>query len=127
MIHTQMIIKIDEGTEFSELPEAQRDDILAGGVQWPEAMMLGTEAVNGKILLLIIATASELELSVMILEHGLEWEVLAVEGEQINQALLLPFYSDVPVFDADGEQTGTEAVTDLTGKIQTFSGHQWAY
>ena len=127
MIHTQMIIKIDAGTEYSELPEDQQSDILAAHVQWPESIMLGTQVVDGKALLLIITSASEIALSDMILLHELDWEVLAVEGEQINQALLLPFYSDVPVFDEDGEQTGAEAITDLTGKIQTFSGHQWSY
>ena len=127
MISTQMIIKIDEGTDFDNLPEEQQADIKTAMVQWPEGVMVGTKAVDGKIILLIVTSASELELSEMILSHALDWQVLAVEGEQINQALLLPFYSDIPIFDEDGNQTGTEAVTDLTGKIQTISGHKWAY
>ena len=127
MIPAQMIIRIDEGADFDSLPEEQQDDIKTAGVKWPEGVMIGTKAVNGKIILLIVTSASELELSGMILAHGLDWEVLAVEGEQINQALLLPFYSDAPIFDESGDQIGTEAVTDLTGKIQTISGHAWSY
>lgn len=127
MITTQMIIRIDEGTEFDDLPEDQQDDISGANVSWPESQMIGTEAVDGKILILIATTANEIDLSNMILSHGLDWEVLAVEGEEVNQALLLPYYSDVPVFDENGDQAGTEAVTDLTDKIQTFAGHAWTH
>ena len=127
MITTQMIVKIDAGTEFDNLPEDQQEDITSANVSWPESVMLGTEAVIGEVLILIATTATELELNAMILSHGLGWEILAIEGEIVNQDLLLPFYSDVPVFDEDGDQTGTEAVTDLTDKIQTFAGHTWSY
>jgi hypothetical protein len=127
MITTQMIIKIDEATEFDNLPEDQQADIQVAGVQWPESQMIGTQAVDGKVLILIVTTANETDLGNMILSHELDWEVLAVEGETINQSLLLPYYLDVPVFDEDGEQTGAEAITDLTGKIQTFAGHIWSY
>jgi hypothetical protein len=91
MITTQMIVKIDAGTEFDNLPEDQQADVLAANVSWPESVMLGTEAVLGQVLILIATTASELELNGMILAHGLDWTVLAVEGETINQSLLLPF------------------------------------
>ena len=123
----QMIIEIDEGTEFDSLPEDQQADIQSANVTWPESQMIGTEAIDGKILILIATTASEVELVNMILSHDLDWEVLVVEGEEVNQELLLPYYSYVPVFDEDGDQTGYEPLTDLTDKIQTFAGHQWSY
>lgn len=123
----QMIIEIDEETEFDNLPEEQQADVKSANIQWPESIMLGTEAVNGKTLLMIACDASVEQIEGMISAHNLTWLVLAVENEPIIQGLLLPFYSDVPTFDEDGEQTGTEAVTDLTDKIQTFAGHNWLY
>ena len=123
----QMILSIDEGTDFELLPEDQQADVMLAKIQWPEAIMSGTEAVNGKSLILIATLASVEVIESMIFNHSLDWAVLAVEDVTVDQSLLLPFYSDVPVFDEDGEQTGTEAVTDLTGKIQTFSGHSWSY
>ena len=123
----QMIISIDEGTDFDNLPTDQQEDIALAAIQWPESIMPGTEAVDGKSLILIATIASVEVIESMISNHSLEWEVLAVENEVVDQSLLLPFYSDVLAFDEDGEQTGTEAVTDLTGKIQTFSGHSWSY
>lgn len=123
----QMIIEIDESTEFDNLPEEQQADVTGANIQWPESIMLGTEAVNGKSLLMIACDVPRETIEGMIAAHNLTWLVLAVENEPIIQALLLPFYSDVPTFDEDGEQTGTEAVTDLTGKIQTFAGHSWLY
>ena len=123
----QMIISIDEGTDFDALPEDQQADVNLAKIQWPEAVMIGTETVDGKSLILIATTASVSVIESMISNHSLDWAVLAIENIIVDQSVLLPFYSDVPVFDEDGEQTGTEAVTDLTGKIQTFSGHSWSY
>ena len=123
----QMIIEIDTGTEFDDLPEDQQADIQSANIVWPESIMLGTEAVDGKTLLMIATTASVEQIEGMIAAHELEWAVLASEGVTVDQDLLLPYYSDLPIFDEDGEQTGFEPVTDLTGKIQTFAGKTWNY
>ena len=123
----QMIMEIDAGTEFDELPEDQQIDIMSANVQWPESVMLGTGPVEGKALLLIATSATVEQLEGMIAAHSLDWVVLASEGVTVDQSALLPYYLDVAVYDEGGEQTGTEPVTDLTDKIQTFAGHNWIY
>lgn len=123
----QMIIEIDEGTEFDTLPEEQQADVMSSNIQWPESMMLGTAPLDGKIIILIATSASVEQIEAMIFNHGLEWAVLAVENEEVDQSQLIPYYLDVPLFDEDGEQAGSESVEDLTGKIQTFAGKSWVY
>ena len=127
MIYNQFIVEIDENTDFDNLPEDQQVDIVSAHIHWPEGVMLGTGPVLGKTLLLIATTAKAEEIEAMIELHSLSWEVLAVEGVQVDQSLLLPYYLDRLIYDSDGEHIGDEPVTDLTGKIQTFAGKQWTY
>lgn len=57
----------------------------------------------------------------------LDLVILAREDEIVDQSLLLPYFEDLPIFDENGEQIGTEPVTDLTGKIQAWAGKEWRY
>jgi len=121
------IFEVNEGEDVALLPEATQLAIQATGAQWPESRMIGTEPVNGRQLVFVWANASITELDELILEHALDWTVNASEEETVKPAWLLDFFSDVPTFDEDGNVTGSEPVTDLTGKMQTFSGHHWTY
>jgi hypothetical protein len=57
----------------------------------------------------------------------LDWDVLAVENETVDQSVLLNYWIDTNVFDDEGDIIGTEPVSDLTGKIQTWAGKSWVY
>lgn len=134
----QMILEIAAGAEFDDMPEELQAAIQKAKIQWPESIMLGTEPVNGMQLIFVMCGVSADELEFLMnndefddegnqIAFNLGWSVLAVEGEPVDQSLLLPYFSEVPVIDEEGNITGTEPVTDLTGKIQTWAGRKWEY
>jgi hypothetical protein len=137
-----MIIEVQEGADVALMPEELQRLINDVKGQFAEGLMLGTQPVDGMQLVLIDAnlTLDEFEALTNLdvfdddgnqIAFDLGWSVLAVENELVNQSLLLPYFVDVPVFEIDEEgepvQTGTEAVTDLTGKLQVWAGKQWIY
>jgi hypothetical protein len=137
-----MILEVQEGADVALMPEELQKLINDVSGQFAEGLMLGTQPVDGMQLVLIDAnlTLDEFEALTNLdvfdddgnqVSFDLGWSVLAVENELVDQSLLLPYFVDVPVFeiDEDGEyvQTGTEAVTDLTGKLQVWAGKQWIY
>lgn len=134
----QMILEITAGAEFDDMPEELQAAIQKAKIQWPESMMVGTEPVNGKQLILILCAVSADELEFLMnndefdedgkqIAFDLGWSVLAVEGETVDQSLLLPYFLDVLITDDEGDVIGSEPVTDLTGKLQIWAGHQWDY
>lgn len=137
-----MILEVQEGADVALMPEELQKLINEVSGQFAEGLMLGTQPVDGMQLVLIDAnlTLDEFEALTNLdvfdddgnqVSFDLGWSVLAVENELVDQSLLLPYFVDVPVFEIDenGEyvQTGTEAVTDLTGKLQVWAGKQWIY
>lgn len=127
---SMMILKIDENTEFDVMGKELQDAIIRAGVRWPESRLLSTKPVDGKQLILINAVVDGETLERwMNVEYptnevnefgqrekvafNLGWEVLAEEGQIVDQSLLIPFYIGNPA--------------DLTGKLQTWSGKNWAY
>jgi hypothetical protein len=137
-----MILEVQEGADIALMPDALKAAIAKVSGQFAEGLMLGTQPVGGMQLLFINVEASKAEVEALTnddvfdddgnqIAFDLGWSVLAVENELVDQSLLLPYFVDVPVFeiDEDGEyvQTGTEAVTDLTGKLQVWAGKQWIY
>lgn len=134
----QMILEISEGAEFDVMPEELQKAIMKAGIEWPESRLIGTSAVNGKQLILILSTVDKAALEDLMnndefdgdgnqIKFDLGWSVLACEGEQVNQNALLPYFDDTPIFDEEGDQIGTEPVTDLTDKLQIWAGHKWLY
>lgn len=137
-----MILEVQEGADVALMPEELQKLINEVSGQFAEGLMLGTQPVDGMQLVLIDAnlTLDEFEALTNLdvfdddgnqVSFDLGWSVLAVENELVDQSLLLPYFVDAPVFEIDenGEyvQTGTEAVTDLTGKLQVWAGKQWIY
>lgn len=136
----QMILKVDADYDLDDLPDIVKEAINVGAIQWPESQMIGTKTYYSKRLLLIMTVLTRGELTKWLngaypardgsgdVDLGLNWKILAVEGELIeDQEPILKFMSDIPVFDDDGEQVGSEDVTDLTGKLQIYAGHSWKY
>ena len=121
------IFEVPEGEDVYILDADIQAAVASVGAQWPESIMPGTQAVDGRQVVLVYASASKEDIEGLIFTFGLEWLVLASENEAIDPSRLLPFYSDIPVYNEEGELSGSEAVTDLTGKIQTFSGRNWIY
>jgi hypothetical protein len=137
-----MIIEVQEGADVALMPEELQKLINDVKGQFAEGLMLGTQPVNGMQLVLIDANLTLAEFEALTnldvfdddgnqIAFDLGWSVLAVENELVDQSLLLPYFVDVPVFEIDenGEylQTGTQPVTDLTDKIQVWSGKKWLY
>ena len=142
-IKRQMILKIDDDYDLDDLPELVQEAIDKGAIQWPENQMIGTEDYDSKRLILIMTILSRGELTgwlngaypsrdedgeLVDVDLGFNWKILAVEGQEIeDQETILNFMSDIPIFDEEGDQIGTEPVMDLTGKLQIYAGHSWIY
>lgn len=136
----QMIIKIDEETDFESMDDDLKAAISKAKIQWPEGQLNGTKTYYGKRLILILCDIEREELQEWIdgkypvivdgepdfLDFELNWSILAVEGDPIDQEPLLGFMLDTPIY-VDGEIDGYEDVTDITGKLQTYSGHKWSW
>jgi hypothetical protein len=120
------ILKVPVGTDITTASEELQAAIRFVNGQYPESIMYGTEPVGGFQLVLIYANANKAEIEALIESFGLDWFIVAAQGEQVNQSLLLPFFSEVVTIDASGNES-SEPVTDLTGKLQVFSGHNWVY
>jgi len=123
----QFIIKLPEGAKLDLLDEGAQAAIKSFKGQFPSGVLVGSQAVDGYELKLIMADIDATVFQEQVEVIGLDWTIVAVEDITINQSLILPYMMDTPLFDEDGEQTGSETVTDVTGKLQTYSGRQWGY
>ena len=134
----QMILEISEGAEFDVMPEPLQKAIEKARIKWPESRLIGTSAIDGKQLILILSGVDKSTLTDLMnnnefdengeqIKFNLGWTVLACEGEQIDQSLILPYFDDSPTFDENGDQIGFEPVVDLTNKLQIWAGHKWTF
>ena len=133
-----MILEVQEDSDIELMPDELKALIASVRGEFAEGIMIGTQPVDGKQLLFINVEATREEVGYLTnnndfnddgkqIAFDLGWNVLAVENEIVDQSLLLPYFVDVPVFDEEGEQVGTEPVTDLTNKLQVWAGKQWIY
>ena len=132
------IIAIPEGTTFEAMPESPQKTIAKYKGVFADGRLVDTGVYLGKELRLINADIDATTLNAvtnndLFDEDGnqygfdLDWDVLAVENETVDQSVLLNYWIDKPVFDDEGDIIGTEPVSDLTGKIQTWAGKSWVY
>jgi hypothetical protein len=132
------IIAIPEGTTFEAMPESLQKTIAKYKGVFADGRLVDTGVYLGKELRLINADIDATTLNAvtnndLFDEDGnqygfdLDWDVLAVENETVDQSILLNYWIDKPVFDDEGDIIGTEPVSDLTGKIQTWAGKSWVY
>lgn len=135
---SMMIVEVPESTEFALMPYELQRAIKRHKGEWIEPIMLGTEPLAGNKLIFAFAELDKTALETITnndlfdgdgIQYGwdLGWSVLAIEGESVDQSLLLPYFSDTPVFDEAGELTGTTPVIDLTNKLQVWAGREWVY
>ena len=133
-----MILEVQEDSDIELMPDELKALIASVRGEFAEGIMIGTQPVDGKQLLFINVEATREEVGYLTnnndfnddgkqIAFDLGWNVLAVENEIVDQSLLLPYFVDVPMFDEEGEQVGTEPVTDLTNKLQVWAGKQWIY
>jgi len=138
----QFIIKVPEGEKLSELPEIVQEAASSVSARFPSGKLAGTQAVDGYELKLVLCDSTSEQLQdifdygfqstdengdPILIDLELDWKVLADEESKIDQSLILPYFSPVPIFDEEGEQIDSEPVIDITGKIQTYAGRKWIY
>jgi hypothetical protein len=132
------IIAIPEGTTFDAMPEALKKTIAKYKGVFADGRLVDTGVYLGKELRLINADIDAVTLNAVTNndlfdddgnQYGfdLDWDVLAVENETVDQSVLLNYWLDKTFFDDEGDIIGTEPVSDLTGKIQTWAGKSWVY
>jgi hypothetical protein len=132
------IIAIPESTTFDAMPEALQKTIAKYKGVFADGRLVDTGVYLGKELRLINADIDATTLNAvtnndLFDEDGnqygfdLDWDVLAVENQTVDQSVLLNYWIDTNVFDDEGDIIGTEPVSDLTGKIQTWAGKSWVY
>lgn len=133
-----LILEIDEGADFESMPQDLKDAISEAGIEWPHCRLTGTGPVLGRELILVDSKISKADLIDRMntdtfdeegkqIKFNLGWEVVACEGEPVDQVALLPYFLDVPILDGEGNQIGLQPVTDITGKLQRWAGKKWQY
>lgn len=138
-----MILEVQEGSDVALMPEPLLKLIASVRGEFAEGLMIGTQPVDGKQLVFINVDATREQIEAMTsadifddetgepIAFDLGWNVLAVENEIVDQSLLLPYFTDTPVFEFDENgdyvQIGAEPVIDLTDKLQVWSGKKWIY
>lgn len=122
----QFIIKIPEGTRFFDLSEEIQNAIKAVNGQFPKGVVVGSQAVLGYELKLVLADSTAAQLEDQFLSLGLDWAVLAEEGVTGDETQILLYMLDKNILDADGEIISTEALTDLSS-LQTYAGKSWTF
>jgi len=120
----QFILKIPENTSFDNLSDEVQVAIQVVSGQFPKGVVVGSEAVSGYEIKLVLANATTALLESQFSALSLDWEVLAEEGEVITQDAILDFMSDIPAFDEDGEIIGSTPLADLSS-LQTYAGKSW--
>ena len=123
----QFIIKTPQGEDLTSLSEGAQKAIHDAKGQFPSGVLVGSEPLNGYELRLVMCNLDLVGFQSAITALGLVWEVVASEGVTIVQSGILPYMMSVPSFDIDGNLIGSVPVTDLTGKLQTYSGKTWIY
>ena len=128
----QMIVEIDELTEFNELSDELQQLITEGCIQWPQGQLHRSNVVDGKRLILILSHVPKDQLEDWItngyneVDLGISWRILAHEDEVIEQEEILPYIQDDISYNEDGDVIFTP-VMDLAGKLPTWSGRNWKY
>lgn len=141
---TMMIVEIDAGADFEQMPVELQGAIRRCGIEWPQAMVVGTQAVDGKQLILINSSVDagtllewmngdypivggKLGTEPVYIQFNLGWSVLACEGETIDPGPILPYMLPDVTTDDEGNVIDSQPVTDLAGRLQTWAGRKWAY
>ncbi len=131
----QFIVKIPTGETLETVAasitvldeESQKimiDNLKRIKPQFPAGIVSNSHEVNGYTIKLVICNSILWELNSLFIELELDWEALAVEGELIDETIILPFMDDKIIRDDDGEQIGVESLTDCSS-LQTYAGRKW--
>ena len=139
----QFIIEVPEDESIEMLTDDVKAAMTKAKGQFASGLVSGTQAVNGYKLKLVMVdieleafeellstgtiTTDELTGKDVITPLNLDWVIVASDGVTIKQSLILPYMIDTPLFDELGDIIGSEPVTDITDKLQTYSGRSWSY
>ena len=124
----QFIIEVPENETFHDLSDDAKTSITSLQGQYAQGNLVGSEPFKGYRLKLVLANI-EPEAFEELIDNtlGFDWIFVASEGVEIEPALILPYMSDISIFDDEGDVVSTEEVTDIKDKLQTFSGRVWSY
>jgi hypothetical protein len=134
------IISVPENTDLEQMPEDLQRVIAEHGGEFPTGLLVGTQPFNGRQLHLINVNLDKETLEAITSENlfdeegnqygfDLDWNVLAVENEVVDQTILLQYFVSVPKIDIEDLDAELiyEPVLDLTDKLQTWAGRKWVY
>lgn len=122
----QFIIKIPVNTDFGDLPQNIKSTFQAVKGEFAPDKITGSVVVEGYELRMILTNVNQAALTAQLNARSIDWTVLCVEGDVLDDMLILPFMADKAVMDNDGNVTGLTPymVADLVS-LQTYAGHSW--
>ena len=121
----QFILKIPEGETVDNFSEEISIAIKSVSGQFPQGAIVGSKAISGYELKLIMANATTEQIEAMILLFDLDWEVLAESSIESDPSLILPYMLDTIELDEDGEIASSE--TFNIDALQTYAGKKWLW
>jgi len=134
----QLILKLPEGETFADLSAEALQAVKAVNGQFPSGRVVNSIAIDGYEIKLIMCDLSgealqniidygysiNAEGEEVLVDLGLDWEVLADETEINDADLILPFLNDNVTLDENGDEVITPAKIE---SLQTYSGHKWIW
>ncbi len=121
----QFILKIPEGETVDNFSEEILEAIKSVSGQFPRGAIVGSKAVSGYELKLIMANATTEQIETLILAFDLDWEILAESGVESDSSLILPYMNDVIDLDEDGDLVSTTPFN--ISALQTYAGKSWLW
>ena len=137
-----MIIKADQDYDINLIGEEEKKNIRTLGVKFTGQQITGSKFYYSKKLMLVMSNLDKAELTAaiekgfntfddngneIVLDLGLNWKIVAVEGEKIDDYKIINFMDDIAVYSDEEEYLYDEKVTSAKGLLQTISGKEWIY
>ena len=138
----QFIKEVPEDTDLENINDECKSFFDKYSFQIMDQKVVGTEAINGYEIRLAMANVDPDVLAdtfqnyyltedekgeELLVDLDLDWTVLASGTKKVDNDMLALYFAETVIFDEDGEQIGSEPVTNIAGKLQSYAGKKWIY